>query len=96
MRTMIALAIALALSQAALARGGGGGNNAGGAKNYEPSGGWKVDGGSSNVRDHRNGASQGGVTVTKGTPKNYHHGGPGMGGHGGISGNPRNPRDHRQ
>ena len=95
MRTVVALAIALALSQAALARGGGTSHNASGAKNYEPAGGWKVEAPSSNVRDHRNGGSQGGVTVTKGTPKNYQHGGPGMGGHGGISGNSRNPRDHR-
>jgi len=66
MRTIVALVIALALSQAALARGGG---NASGGKNDEPSGGWKTEGPCSNVRDHRNGGSQGGVTVTKGTPK---------------------------
>jgi hypothetical protein len=85
--------------QPALAGGGGGGGGHGGGgshgANYQPSGGWTRGTPSSNVRDHRNGGGQGGVTVTTGTPQTYHHGGPNASGGGPNQRNPRNPRDHR-
>lgn len=82
--------------QPAMAGGGGGGGHGGGhGATFQPSGGWTRASPTSNVRDHRNGAAQGGVTVTTGTPKGYHHGGPTATGGGPHRGNPRNPRDHR-
>jgi len=67
--------ITFAMAVPALAAGGHG-SAAHSGVTYQPSQGWTVGTPSSNVRDHRNGNSGGGVTVTTGTPNpNLHHGG---------------------